>query len=99
MIATFDKPFADWMALWSPLYPAKYQDTAAHFNSGYLSKIPVTAGPFKIEKIDKTAKTVSMVPDPNWWGAKPHRRPHHHPRARGRRRASTRSSTARSTST
>jgi peptide/nickel transport system substrate-binding protein len=71
VIATFDKPFADWMSLWSPLYPAEWQDTADHFNKGYLNKIPVTGGPFKIEKIDKTAKTVSMVPDPNWWGAKP----------------------------
>jgi peptide/nickel transport system substrate-binding protein len=71
VIATFSKPFADWKALWSPLYPAKYQDTPDHFNKGYLNKIPVTAGPFKVEKIDKTAKTVSMVPDPNWWGNKP----------------------------
>jgi peptide/nickel transport system substrate-binding protein len=71
VVATFDKPFADWMSLWSPLYPAKWQDTPQHFNTGYLNKIPLTAGPFKIEKIDKTAKTVSMVPDPNWWGAKP----------------------------
>lgn len=71
VVATFSKPFADWMSLWSPLYPAKYQDTADHFNKGYLNKIPVTAGPFKIEKIDSTAKTVSMVPDPNWWGNKP----------------------------
>ena len=71
VIATFSKPFADWMSLWSPLYPAKYQDTPDHFNKGYLSKIPATAGPFKIEKIDSTAKTVSMVPDPSWWGAKP----------------------------
>jgi peptide/nickel transport system substrate-binding protein len=71
VIATFSKPFADWMSLWSPLYPAKYQDTPSHFNKGYLSKIPLTGGPFKIEKIDSTAKTVSMVPDPNWWGNKP----------------------------
>jgi peptide/nickel transport system substrate-binding protein len=71
VIATFNKPFADWTALWTPLYPAKYQDTAAHFNTGYKNKLPVSAGPFKIEKIDSTAKTVSMVPDPNWWGAKP----------------------------
>jgi peptide/nickel transport system substrate-binding protein len=71
VVATFNEPFADWMSLWSPLYPAKYQDTASHFNSGYLNKIPVTGGPFKIEKIDKTGKTVSMVPDSNWWGAKP----------------------------
>jgi peptide/nickel transport system substrate-binding protein len=70
-IVTFSKPFADWKSLWSPLYPAKYQDTPAHFNTGYLNKMPLTGGPFKIEKIDKTAKTVSMVPDPNWWGAKP----------------------------
>ena len=71
VIATFDKPFADWMSLWSPLYPASEQDTPDHFNKGYLNKIPLTAGPFKIEKIDSTAKTVSMVPDPNWWGDKP----------------------------
>ena len=71
VVATFNKPFADWKSLWSPLYPAKYQDTPDHFNKGYLNKIPATAGPFKIEKIDSTAKTVSMVPDPNWWGAKP----------------------------
>src|SRR3954469_89548 len=71
VVVTFSKPFSDWKSLWSPLYPAKYQDTPEHFNKGYLSKIPVTAGPFKVEKIDKTAKTVSMVPDPNWWGDKP----------------------------
>src|SRR4051794_29356766 len=71
VIATVKKPFADWNPLWPPLYPAKYQDPPAHFNKGYLNKIPVTAGPFKVEKIDKSAKTVSMVPDPNWWGAKP----------------------------
>jgi len=71
VIATFSKPFADWKALWSPLYPAKYQDSPEHFNKGYLNKIPATAGPFKVEKIDKTAKTVSLVPDPNWWGEKP----------------------------
>jgi glutathione transport system substrate-binding protein len=71
VIATFKQTFADWMSLWSPLYPAKYQDTSDHFNKGYFNKIPVTAGPFKVEKIDKSAKTVSMVPDPNWWGAKP----------------------------
>jgi peptide/nickel transport system substrate-binding protein len=71
VIATFSKPFADWKSLWSPLYPAKYQDTAEHFNKGYFNKIPVTAGPFKVDKIDKSAKTVTMTADPNWWGAKP----------------------------
>ncbi len=71
VIATFSKPFSDWKSLWSPMYPAKYQDTADHFNKGYFNKIPVTAGPFKVDKIDKSAKTVTMTADPNWWGAKP----------------------------
>jgi glutathione transport system substrate-binding protein len=71
VIATFSKPFSDWKSLWSPMYPAKYQDTADHFNKGYFNKIPATAGPFKVDKIDKSAKTVTMTADPNWWGAKP----------------------------
>jgi peptide/nickel transport system substrate-binding protein len=68
-IATFSKPFADWMSLWSPLYPAEYNSSPDKFNKGYLNKIPVTAGPFKVDKIDSTAKTVTMVPDANWWVA------------------------------
>ncbi|MCW2990217.1 MAG: ABC-type dipeptide transport system periplasmic component-like protein, partial [Solirubrobacterales bacterium] len=32
----FSKPFAEWKALFSPLYPAKYQDTPEHFNTGYF---------------------------------------------------------------
>ncbi|MCW2990610.1 MAG: ABC-type dipeptide transport system periplasmic component-like protein, partial [Solirubrobacterales bacterium] len=67
----FSKPFAEWKALFSPLYPAKYQDTPEHFNTGYFKDIPVTAGPFKLDKIDKTAKTITVVRDPNWWGEKP----------------------------
>lgn len=64
----FAKPFGEWKALFSPLYPAAYQDTPEHFNKGYLNDIPLTAGPFKLQKIDKTAKTVTVVRDPDWWG-------------------------------
>src|SRR6478672_11450975 len=48
----FAKPFGEWKALFSPLYPAKYQDTPDHFNKGYFNKIPVTAGPFKLQAMD-----------------------------------------------
>ena len=67
----FSKPFGEWKALFSPLYPAKYQDTPDHFNKGYLNQIPVTAGPFKLQSLDKTAKTITVVRDPNWWGTPP----------------------------
>jgi peptide/nickel transport system substrate-binding protein len=71
VVVTFAKPFADWRSLFSPLYPASMQSTPAGFNTAYLNKIPVTAGPFRLSKIDQTQKTVTVVPDPNWWGDKP----------------------------
>jgi peptide/nickel transport system substrate-binding protein len=67
----FAKPFGEWKALFSPLYPAKYQDTPEHFNTGYKNDFPLTAGPFKLQKIDKTAKTITVVRDPSWWGTPP----------------------------
>ncbi|GCD45087.1 ABC transporter family substrate-binding protein [Streptomyces paromomycinus] len=75
-VLTFDKPYADWRALFgapnnTPLYPAKYMADAKSFTTGYLNKIPVTANAYKLGGIDKTAQTVTLVPDPAWWGDKP----------------------------
>ncbi|MEV4616944.1 ABC transporter family substrate-binding protein [Kitasatospora sp. NPDC049258] len=75
-VMTFKTPFSEWQALFNnaanaPLFPAKYVATPDVFNTAYADKIPVTAGPFKLDKIDQTAKTVSVVADPNWWGQKP----------------------------
>jgi peptide/nickel transport system substrate-binding protein len=71
VVITFSKPFADWKSLFSPLYPAAYNSTPAKFNKGYLNAIPVTAGPFGSPKFNKSAQTVTVTPDPNWWGNKP----------------------------
>lgn len=71
VIITFAEPFSEWKALFSPLYPAKYQSTPDVFNNGYKNKIPVTAGPFKLESLDKASQTVTVVRDPDWWGRKP----------------------------
>jgi peptide/nickel transport system substrate-binding protein len=68
---TFSKPYADWQNLFTPLLPADQIDTPAKFNKGWIEKIPVTAGAFKIGSMDKTTQTVTVVPDPNWWGPKP----------------------------
>ncbi|MFF4649622.1 ABC transporter family substrate-binding protein [Streptomyces sp. NPDC001380] len=70
VIVTFSSPFGDWKSLFSPLYPASINSTPDGFNNGYLGKIPITAGPFKFQGIDKTAKTLTVVRDDNWWGEK-----------------------------
>ncbi|MFJ9845639.1 ABC transporter family substrate-binding protein [Kitasatospora sp. NPDC101155] len=67
---TFAQPYADWQNLFRPLIPAAGISTPDAFNKGWLEKIPITAGPFKIGVADKTAQTLSLVPDPAWWGTK-----------------------------
>jgi peptide/nickel transport system substrate-binding protein len=69
---TFDKPFGEWQSLFSPLTPKELNASADEFNKGWQDEPKITAGAFKVGKIDLTAKTVSLVPDPAWWGTKPH---------------------------
>jgi glutathione transport system substrate-binding protein len=71
VVVTFSKPFSDWKALFGPLYPAKYNNSPDKFNKGYLNGIPVTAGPFGNPTFNKSAQTVTVTPDANWWGNKP----------------------------
>jgi peptide/nickel transport system substrate-binding protein len=68
---TFKTPFGEWKSLFSPLYPASTYGSPDDFNKGWVGRIPVTSGPFRVKSIDSTAKTVIEEADPNWWGAKP----------------------------
>ncbi|MFG1942577.1 ABC transporter family substrate-binding protein [Nonomuraea sp. NPDC048826] len=68
VVVTFARPFGDWKALFSPLLPASANENAEAFNTSWLNAIPVTAGPFKVGALDQTAKTVTLVRDPAWWG-------------------------------
>ncbi|MEV6008628.1 ABC transporter family substrate-binding protein [Streptomyces sp. NPDC051976] len=68
---TFGKPYADWKRLFRPLLPAPTIATPELFNKGWLEKVPVTGNSWKISSYDKTAQTITTVPDPHWWGAKP----------------------------
>ncbi|WP_327067081.1 ABC transporter family substrate-binding protein [Kitasatospora sp. NBC_01250] len=68
---TFDKPFADWQNLFYPLLPAAGISTPDQFNKGWIDQIPITGGAFKLGSQDKAAQTLTVVPDPNWWGQKP----------------------------
>lgn len=66
---TFTGTYADWRSLFSPLYPAATNVRPSAFNNAWRHRLPVTAGPFRLQRIDRTAKTVTMVRDPRWWGA------------------------------
>lgn len=70
-VVTFATPFSDWQSLFTPLYPASTNSDAAVFNKGWIQGFPVTAGPFKVEQIDRTANTITVVRDEKWWGPKP----------------------------
>ncbi|MFJ9947845.1 ABC transporter family substrate-binding protein [Kitasatospora sp. NPDC091207] len=75
-VMTFDRPFSEWQSMFNgaanaPLLPAGRIATPDLFNTAYLDAIPVTAGPFKVEKLDRATQTVTLVADPAWWGEKP----------------------------
>ncbi|MFJ2189625.1 ABC transporter family substrate-binding protein [Kitasatospora sp. NPDC087861] len=67
---TFSEPYADWQNLFRPLIPAAGIATPDDFNKGWVEKIPITSGAFKVGVADKTAQTLTLVPDPAWWGTR-----------------------------
>lgn len=68
---TFDKPYSEWLKLFDPLYPARYTGDPKRFNDAYRDKIPLTAGPYEVAKLDKTSQTITLTRDPHWWGERP----------------------------
>ncbi|WP_433183848.1 ABC transporter family substrate-binding protein [Actinoallomurus sp. CA-150999] len=71
VVVTFARPFGEWRELFSPLYPAGTIGTPDRWDHAWLNRLPVTAGPFRLEGIDRTAEAVTVVRDPAWWGARP----------------------------
>ena len=70
VVVTFRRPYADWKALFSPLYPASMSNDPVTFNDGWRARPLTTAGPFRFESLDQTAKTFSLVRNPRWWGGR-----------------------------
>jgi peptide/nickel transport system substrate-binding protein len=65
---TFAQTYADWRSLFSPLYPAAAYSSPRAFNTDWMNRLPITAGPFKVQRLDRTGKTVTLARDPSWWG-------------------------------
>ncbi|MFE6038352.1 ABC transporter family substrate-binding protein [Streptomyces sp. NPDC056452] len=66
---TFSKPYADWRALFSPLYPKEVTGSPGAFNDGARTTLKNTAGPFRLRGVDKAKGTVTLDRSPRWWGA------------------------------
>ncbi|GGM41947.1 ABC transporter substrate-binding protein [Longimycelium tulufanense] len=68
---TFRKHYGEWRALFTDLYPKSTNSDPQVFNKGWVDRPLVTAGPFRMESVDRTAKTITLVRNERWWGAKP----------------------------
>jgi len=71
VVVTFSKIYADWQGLFGGLLPASLTATPDAFNKSWLTTPTVSAGPFKYSSTDVAGSTVTLVPNPKWWGAKP----------------------------
>ncbi|WP_243761479.1 ABC transporter substrate-binding protein, partial [Streptomyces sp. YIM 98790] len=65
---TFDRPYADWRSLFTPLYPSSVTGKAKNFNEGAKRELPVSAGPFVLESVDARKGAVTLARNKKWWG-------------------------------
>ncbi|MBR7834939.1 ABC transporter family substrate-binding protein [Actinospica durhamensis] len=71
VVVTYSSPFSDWKSLFAPLYPASEYATADDFNKNLLTSLGLSGGPFEQGSVNQTDQTVTLVPNPKWWGSKP----------------------------
>ncbi|NJQ01022.1 ABC transporter family substrate-binding protein [Streptomyces sp. PLAI1-29] len=67
----FAQPYADWRALFTPLYPKSATAGADAFNEDTRTALRATAGPYAPGGRDKRKGTVTLVRNPRWWGERP----------------------------
>jgi peptide/nickel transport system substrate-binding protein len=68
VIVTYRRHYADWQAVFNPFYPAATNRDPAIFNEGWRDRPLNSAGPFRLESIDPTSKTITLVRSEKWWG-------------------------------
>ncbi|MFD5025301.1 ABC transporter family substrate-binding protein [Streptomyces sp. NPDC058373] len=68
---TFDKPYAEWRSLFTPLYPKDVMGTPDAFNDSARATLKNTAGPFSLKKVDRKAGDITLARNPRWWGDQP----------------------------
>lgn len=68
---TFSATGGEWQALFGFLLPKELNADPDTFNTGWVQRPADSAGPFAVESIDATAKTVILARNPKWWGPEP----------------------------
>jgi peptide/nickel transport system substrate-binding protein len=83
VVVTFAEPYADWQALFDPIYPAHIMANSdpvqqcQTFTTGWpiADGVPsdISGGPWQLKKenIDVGAQVAVLTPNPQWWGEKP----------------------------
>ncbi len=69
VVVTHREPFADWRSVFSGLYPASTNRDPAVFNRGWAERPLTSAGPFRLQRLDQAAQTITLVRNERWWGA------------------------------
>jgi peptide/nickel transport system substrate-binding protein len=67
-VVTFARPFAEWQALFGSLLPRATNSNPQLFNESCIERPGTTAGPFRVENVDQTAQTITLVRNDKWWG-------------------------------
>jgi peptide/nickel transport system substrate-binding protein len=68
---TYSPKYAEWGNLFRALYPKSMTSNPEEFNKGWAAGPKVTGGPFKVQEINQTTKTVIVKRDDSWWGNRP----------------------------
>jgi peptide/nickel transport system substrate-binding protein len=68
VVVTYKNKYADWQAVFDPIYPKSTTSDPKVFNEGWKAQPLTSAGPFKLGSVDQTAKTITLVRNEKWWG-------------------------------
>jgi peptide/nickel transport system substrate-binding protein len=68
VVVTYSHHYADWQNVFTPLYPASTSKSPQVFNAGWKNQMRATAGPFRLDRIDLTSRTITLVRNEHWWG-------------------------------
>lgn len=78
IIVTFAKKNADWMSIFTGIFPSWLTKDPTTFNTAWANgpfaadgTTFVSGGPFIVTKFDATGQTITFGPNPAWWGDKP----------------------------
>lgn len=67
----FEDPNADWPAAIYPMLPAAITGDPKVFNEGFARRAPSANGPYRVASIDRSTGTITLEPNPRWWGDPP----------------------------